>query len=113
MRNLEAGGAGIISSAANLSCAASREVFEAFEAGDRQEAEAGMKLVTAVRKALAARPLVPAIKHVIAAGHHDSVWENIRAPLVALDPESGAELIRDLDAAGFAYDPDLYTVAGA
>ena len=113
LRNLEAGGAGTISAAANLSCAASREVFEAFEAGNRQEAEAGMKLVTAVRMALSARPLVPAIKHVIADGHHDEVWENIRAPLVPLDAQSGAELLRDLDAAGFAYDPDLYTVAGA
>ena len=30
-----------------------------------------------------------------------------------LDGGSGAELLRELDAAGYAYDPNLYTVASA
>ncbi|MCS6779825.1 MAG: dihydrodipicolinate synthase family protein [Geminicoccaceae bacterium] len=110
---LQAGGAGTISAAANLNCAASRAVFEAFERDDAAAAEAGMRKVVAVREALQKRPLIPAIKHVIADGRHDPVWRTVRPPLVELDAAEGERLLAELDAAGYAYDPDLYSVAAA
>ncbi len=110
---LKAGGAGTISAAANLNCAASRAVFDAFERGDLAAAEAGMKTVAAVREALQRRPLIPAIKHVIADGRHDEVWRLVRPPLVELDPSEGERLLGELEAVGFVYDPDLYAVAAA
>jgi 4-hydroxy-tetrahydrodipicolinate synthase len=113
LQNLEAGGAGTISAAANLAARESAEVFEAFSKGDASAAEAGMPVVGNVRKALADYPLIPAIKYVIAEGQHDEVWRTVRPPLVELDKPSGDALITALDAAGYAYDPDLYSVAGA
>ena len=113
LQNLEIGGAGTISAAANLAAQHSAEVFEAFTKGDKQAAAAGMTIVAAVRKVLADYPLVPAIKHVIADGQHDETWRTVRPPLVELDLQSGQALITALDAAGYVYDPDLYSVAGA
>ena len=110
---LKAGGAGTISAAANLNCAASRAVFDAFERGDVAAAEAAMRKVAAVREVLQKRPLIPAIKQVIADGRHDPVWRTVRPPLVELDPAEGERLLAELDAAGFLYDPDLYSVAAA
>jgi 4-hydroxy-tetrahydrodipicolinate synthase len=110
---LKAGGAGTISAAANLNAAASRAVFDAFERGDLAAAEAGMRKVAAVREALQKRPLIPAIKHVIADGRHDPVWRTVRPPLVELDPAEGERLLAELEAAGYVYDPDLYAVAAA
>ncbi len=113
LQNLETGGAGTISAAANLAAEHSAEVFKAFTNGDRAAAENGMPIVAEVRRCLAEHPLIPAIKHVIAAGQHDEVWSTVRPPLVPLDPAGGEALITALDAAGYVYDPDLYSVAGA
>ncbi len=110
---LRAGGAGTFSAAANVNAPASRDVFDAFERGDLAAAEAGMRKVAAVREALQKRPLIPAIKHVIAEALHDEVWRLVRPPLVELDPAEGERLLAELDAAGLVYDPDLYAVAGA
>lgn len=111
--NLAAGGAGTISAAANLACAASRRVFEAFLEGDRTTAEREMTLVTAVRTALQRHPLIPAVKAVLADGLADPDWARVRPPLVELDAGSQAILLRDLEAAGYSYDPEAYTVATA
>lgn len=110
---LEAGGAGTISAAANLNCAASRTVFDAFEHGDRSRAESLMPKVAAVRAALQKRPLIPAIKHVIAQARNDPIWRTVRPPLVELEDAEGRALMAELDALGFVYDPDLYAVAAA
>ena len=110
---LKAGGSGTISAAANLNCAANRAVFDAFERGDLAAAETAMPQVAAVRKILEDFPLIPAIKHVIADGMDDEVWRTVRPPLVQLASDVGKDLITKLDAADYAYDPDLYSVAGA
>jgi 4-hydroxy-tetrahydrodipicolinate synthase len=111
--SLEAGGAGTISAAANLACAASRQVFDALRSGQLDRARAAMVQVTGVRTALQRHPLIPAVKAVIADGLGDPDWARVRPPLVALDPEALRELLRDLEAAGYRYDPDAYVVASA
>lgn len=113
VQNLETGGAGTFSAAANLTAEQSSEVFTAFEKGDKAAAEKGLKQVAAVRQALGDYPLIPAVKLVIADGRKDPVWRTVRPPLVELDEASGNALVTALDAAGYHYDPDLYSVAGA
>jgi len=113
LQNLRAGGAGTFSAAANLAAGHSAEVFEAWAKGREAAAEAGLKLVAAVRRVLGDYPLIPAVKHVIADGRNDPVWRTVRPPLVELDEASGQALVAALDAVGYRYDPDLYSVAGA
>jgi 4-hydroxy-tetrahydrodipicolinate synthase len=110
---LKVGGAGTISAAGNLNCHANREVFDAFERGDLDAATAGMKAVAGVREVLQRHPLIPSIKHVIGKGSRDPVWATVRPPLVELDAATAAGLEAELDATGYVYDPDLYSVAGA
>lgn len=107
---LEAGGAGTISAAANINCAMSREVFDAFTIGDRGRAADRMRSVRAVREELEGYPLIPAVKFVIADGHNDDTWRRVRPPLVELDYPSGQQLLMRLEELGCVYDPDLHTV---
>lgn len=104
---LEGGGAGTISAAGNLNCAANRAVFDAFEKGDMAAAREGMKLVAGVRQTVQRFPLIPGLKHVIAAGRKDPQWAVVRPPLVPLGEAQGAELLAALEAAGYVYDPGL------
>jgi dihydrodipicolinate synthase/N-acetylneuraminate lyase len=96
------GEANPFSAAANLNAAASRAVHDAFGAGDTAAAEAGTGRVTAVRKVLESRPLIPAVKHVLAEAHGDPAWARVRPPLTPLDAAAGAELRRALATAGWA-----------
>ena len=107
---LEAGGAGTISAAANINCALSREVYDAFVAGDRERAVERMRRVRKAREELEGYPLVPAVKFVIAEGLNDEAWRRVRPPLVELDNPSGQHLMLRLEEVGCSYDPELYTV---
>lgn len=98
---LTAGGAGTISAAANVNAAASRTVHDAFRSGDRAAAEAGMALVRDVRAALQRRPLIPALKAVIAATSGDPAWRRVRPPLVEPPEAETQALLAELAAAGW------------
>lgn len=113
LRNLEAGGAGTFSGAANIACSASRDVLERHRAGEIERANEAMRLVHDVRTSLQRYPLIPAIKYVIAAGQNDDVWTSVRPPLVPLDRESGTELLRQLEVDGFVYGAEPCSVADA
>lgn len=98
---LAAGGAGTISAAANLNAAASRAVHDAFTTGERAAAESGIALVRAVRAALQRRPLIPALKAVLAATAADPAWRRVRPPLLELGPAETDALLAELTAAGW------------
>ena len=100
--NLKLGGAGTISAAANLNCAANRKVFDAYQNGDVAAAEAGMPAVSSVRVALASKPLIPAIKGYLAEKWPSEPWGNLRAPLMPLEPAEAAGLNAQLQQAGLA-----------
>ena len=103
--NLRTGGAGTISAAGNLNCAANRKVFDAFMDGREDAAEAAMVAVAAVRRIVSGYPLVPAIKRVIADAYDDSEWARLRPPLVELDDDTASRLAGELAAAGFRFEP--------
>jgi len=100
--NLKTGGAGTISTAANVNCSASRAVFDAFDRGDTDAAQAAMTPVANVRTVLAQFPLIPAIKHILRASDRGEIWKNLRAPLEPLNEDLGQELLETLSAESFS-----------
>lgn len=97
---LEAGGAGTISAAANIAGTHSRAAFDAFERRDGLAAGAAMEVVKAVRDALQAQPMIPALKHAVGQLAGDPDWARVRPPLVELEAARGGALLDRLAQAG-------------
>ena len=91
LATLQAGGAGSISAAANLSSAGSRLVFDLFQAGAIGQAERAQELVTGVRKAVEGGSLIATIKALLAQRRNDAEWKRVRPPLEALGDDSALQ----------------------
>lgn len=98
---LRAGGAGSISAPANLTAAASRAVWDAWRAGDPAAAAELQATLTRLRLILEARPLVAAVKAVLAHALGDPGWNRLRPPLVPLD-EPADRLVQALRDVGWS-----------
>jgi 4-hydroxy-tetrahydrodipicolinate synthase len=99
---LEAGAAGCISATCNVSAAAIRNVYDNWQAPEAQKLQDG---ITALRKAIQAFPMIPALKALIAHYRQDPGWAKLRAPFVELPPAEADKVIRTLaDAHGFKLD---------
>ncbi len=99
LKAMQNGGAGCISATANVNPAAIADFcanWRELDAPARQDA------LNAVRGAVQALPLIPALKAVVAHYSGDATWEHIRPPLVELTTEQKAGLVAELDALGFA-----------
>jgi 4-hydroxy-tetrahydrodipicolinate synthase len=96
---LRKGGAGCITASGNVNVPGIRKLYDNWRGtqGDALQAE-----VTALRQALQAYPMVPALKRIVAHYHNDPAWAAVRPPLVPLDPAQSAALIADLGKLGFA-----------
>ncbi len=99
LATLRGGGAGCITATANANAAAIRRLYDAWRT---PEADALQERVNAVRRAVQVKPLIPALKRILARLDDDDGWLNLRPPLVALSDAEAAGLFADLDAAGFA-----------
>ncbi|AUN33316.1 dihydrodipicolinate synthase family protein [Niveispirillum cyanobacteriorum] len=87
------GGAGCISATANLHARSIRALLDAIGTpaeGDR------LDKVAEFRNAFTGVPLVPAVKAVLAHLHNDPEWSRLRAPLMSLDGDAEAGLLRKL-----------------
>ncbi len=99
---LRGGGAGCITASGNVNVAGCRKVFLNWQGPD---ADALQAEITAVRKAIQAYPLIPALKRIVAHYHDDPDFARLRPPLQALNAEMSGKLIADLKALGFAMSP--------
>jgi 4-hydroxy-tetrahydrodipicolinate synthase len=84
---MKAGGAGCISATCNVSANAIRKVYDNWKGLDAQRLQDG---ITALRKAIQAYPMIPALKAVIAHYRKDPGWAAVRPPFVPL-PEADAQ----------------------
>lgn len=91
--NLRGGGAGSITATGNVNLAAIRGLYDSWQS---DKADALQAEITEVRKAIQAFPVIPALKAIIAAHHGDPVWQTVRPPLIDLDAEQSANLLRSL-----------------
>jgi len=95
---LRKGGAGCITASGNVNVPGIRKVYENWRG---PQAEALQAEISALRKALQAYPMIPALKRIVAHFHKDPDWAMVRPPLIALDQAQSAALITELATLGF------------
>jgi 4-hydroxy-tetrahydrodipicolinate synthase len=93
------GAAGCISATVNLNPSGIRAVYENWNTPQGPELQAK---ANAIRQIFQSPNMIPAMKRVAAqfSGHRD--WAVVRPPLVALDEDNAARLMRELQAAHFS-----------
>jgi 4-hydroxy-tetrahydrodipicolinate synthase len=99
---LRKGAAGCISATCNVSAAAIRHVYDNWQGPEADKLQAD---ITALRKAIQAFPMIPALKALIAHYRQDAGWAKLRPPFVGLSAAEADKVIRTLaDAHGFKLD---------
>jgi 4-hydroxy-tetrahydrodipicolinate synthase len=99
---MKKGGAGCISATCNVSAAAIRNVYDKCKSPDAEHLQAG---ITALRKAIQAYPMIPALKALLAHYRQDPGWAKVRPPFVELAAAEAHKAISTLaEAHGFKLD---------
>jgi 4-hydroxy-tetrahydrodipicolinate synthase len=97
--NLRAGGAGCITASGNVNLAAIRALLDRWRSPEADELQAE---ITAVRDAIQAYPMIPALKAIVATRRDDPEWTRVRPPLLDLDADTTQALLGDLRQRDFA-----------
>lgn len=90
---LRGGGVGCITATGNVNVAAIRDLYDKWQTAEADDLQAR---ITALRKAIQAYPMIPALKAILAAARNDSAWARPRPPLMALSAEAARALLADL-----------------
>jgi 4-hydroxy-tetrahydrodipicolinate synthase len=99
---LRKGAAGCISATCNVSAAAIRNVYDNWRSADADRLQGD---ITALRKAIQAYPMIPALKAIIAHYRQDPAWARLRPPFTDLSAADAAKAIQTLaEAHGFKLD---------
>src|SRR5215468_9686355 len=102
LQGLRKGAAGCISATCNVSAAAIRNVYDNWKGPDADKLQAD---ITALRKAIQAFPMIPALKALIAHYRRDPGWAKLRPPFVDLSTADADKVIQTLaEAHGFTLD---------
>ena len=96
-QNLNAGGAGSISAASNVSVAENARVFANWNNPQGAEAQ---RTLSAMRAAVTSAPLIPGLKALVARHTGRSAWLNIRPPHTPISQEAAQKLFTTFDACG-------------
>jgi 4-hydroxy-tetrahydrodipicolinate synthase len=99
-RILHDGGAGSITAAANVNCAAAAAVVRAFRAGDRAAEEAAQAVLTATRRVATSVPLIAGLREIVARRTGNPAWRRIRPPNLPLAAEKVGPFLAAFDATG-------------
>lgn len=101
LETMKIGGVGCISATGNVNA---REIIHLYHNVDTLRAEKLQALVSDIRGVIQKRPMIPALKALIARAYKDTGWSRVRAPLVEL-PEADADvLVEQLERHGFYTD---------
>ncbi|MGD9868819.1 MAG: dihydrodipicolinate synthase family protein [Hyphomicrobiales bacterium] len=96
---LRAGGAGCITATGNVNPRAIRDVYDNWQTGDADDLQAR---ITAVRKTIQARPMIPVLKAIVAHYRNDPGWARARPPFLELPAAEAKAAIAELsDQFGF------------
>lgn len=95
---LDEGGAGCITATANLTSSRCQSVFQAWQSGNRAEAERLQAELTEIRLAMQHHPLVPLQKAILQRRTGDDGWSRMLPPFAPLDGGRDAIVSACLDA---------------
>lgn len=98
LEGLRHGGAGCITATGNVNPGPIAALYQNWRSSDADAMQAGLD---AVRKAIQAFPMIPAVKATIAHCTGDDAWSRVRPPLVELTSDQKAQLAGQLQALGF------------
>jgi len=101
LQGLRSGGAGCITATANVNVAMIRNVYDHWQSPQADVLQEG---ITAVRKAIQAYPIIPALKQIVAHYRDDPEWNLVRPPQVVLNSTQARSLLADLEKAGFEFN---------
>jgi 4-hydroxy-tetrahydrodipicolinate synthase len=90
---LRKGAAGCISATCNVSAAAIRNVYDNWRSADADRLQGA---IAALRKAIQAYPMIPALKAIIAHYRQDPAWARLRPPFTELPAADAAKAIETL-----------------
>ena len=100
LANLRAGGAGTISATTNVNARAIRALYDNWT-GDK--AQGLQDAVTRRRELIQGFPLIPGLKHIVAALRDDPGWRRTLPPMTAVGKGVGARLLDELVADGLSF----------
>ena len=92
---LQKGGAGCITAASNVNCAAGARAYAGWNTDD---GAAAAEILSATRKAVTSVPLIPGLKSLVARNTGNPAWKNIRPPHLKLTAAQEAALFAAFDA---------------
>ena len=95
---LRKGGAGCITASGNVNVPGIHKIYDNWRG---PQADALQADATALRKALQAYPMVPALKRIVAHFHNDPDWATVRPPMERLSDAQSRSLLADLAKIGF------------
>ncbi len=98
LQALRAGGAGCISATANVNPGAIAALCRTWQQDDADDQQVALDRVRAIFQSYV---MIPALKAAIAHHSGNPRWATLRPPLVELDRQQAADLVKKLDAAGF------------
>ena len=105
---LRAGGVGCITAACNLAPHWLQAILQGWRGEEAEELQARM---TGLREIIAAFPLVPGLRAIVARESRDDSWGRPRPPLMPLEGSRCEELYRMLDDLGFSMPSRVATGA--
>jgi 4-hydroxy-tetrahydrodipicolinate synthase len=98
LETLRRGGAGCITATANVNARAIAQLFREWQSPEAEDLQARLN---AVRNAFEKRPVIPALKAVVAHYAKDPAWRAVRPPLLELGAGETAPLVDELHKTGF------------
>ena len=101
LETMKIGGVGCISATGNVN---PKEIIELYHNVDTPEAEQLQKRVSKIRSIVQSRPMIPALKAIIAQAYEDPKWFHVKAPLTELPQPVAKELLEELAENAFSVD---------
>jgi 4-hydroxy-tetrahydrodipicolinate synthase len=96
LETLRNGGEGCISATVNVTSRLARQVYDAYESGRSDEAQALQERLSALRASIETYPMIPALKALMADLTGERAWRNLRPPLSGLTQEQEKKLLAEV-----------------